>query len=135
MALAAAVGAALVLVNYENDLFGSFSLPAFRLPEISMPELDLRGRAGDAPVNSPVAAVEVALAPFESSGAADPIIQSVPFENCLDAIGDAVPGFGPPALLEDTSDRRVARFKLLEGAITVTCSRRDGTMTIERGLR
>jgi hypothetical protein len=60
-----------------------------------------------------------------------PFVQASSFADCRRTIDGTSQAFGPPAVLQDTSTRYVARFKLTEGIVTITCA--DGAMTIEQG--
>jgi hypothetical protein len=108
-----------------------FSMPQLEMPEIAVPEVDLRGRSEPAAESpSTIESITEGVATFPN--AEGPIVRSLSFESCLALLADTGARMGQePTLLENTADRRVARFKLLEGDVTVTCSRADGTMTIE----
>jgi hypothetical protein len=107
----------------------TLSLPDFDMPEVSMP--DLRGRAGPDEGVSDEAASEVVSAMLgELPTDGSPFVRPATREACIGTIDGSAQAFGPPALIEDTPERRVSRFKLLDGQITITCA--DGAMTIEQ---
>lgn len=137
---AAAIAAVVFLLPRENNWFGSwqapnFAMPEINIPEISMPEIDLRGLSGgDQPeTTSPItASVSEAVpgladAPHEDG---QPIVQQMPLDSCVSTIEQLTTAMGAPGLIEDTPQRRVVRFKLLEGNLTVTCA--AGAMTLEQ---
>ena len=135
LALAGVVGAAAILLMNSGDEPGQWQLPDFDLPTVDMPEIslpDLRGRE----VNNPAPARGNGTDPIgmmlsETPTDGSPLVQTVSLEDCRRTIDGASQSFGPPAVLQDTSARYVARFKLAEGAVTITCA--DGAMTIEQG--
>lgn len=108
---------------------------AFQLPNITWPDFSLRDQARqtEPPVTTSSEAIEAAIPSMIPTGpdANGRSVQSVPFESCLGVINDSANTFGQPAIIEATADRHVARFKLQSNEMTVTCSRPDGTMTIE----
>jgi len=139
LALAGAAGAVLILLTNQGDQSDSwrlpelslphFSLPDFETPEVSMP--DLRGRSASDPASAPDAQIDAISAMLgEPPTDGSPFVRPASLQACMGAIDGSAQAFGPPALIEDTPDRRVARFKLLDGQLTVTCA--DGTMTIEQ---
>jgi hypothetical protein len=134
LALAGAVGAAAILLMNSGDERGQWQLPDFDFPAVDMPEIsmpDLRGRedsnAAPAPgtTTDPMAMI-LNGPPTDGS----PFIQAASFEDCRRTIDGTSQAFGPPAVLQDTSARYVARFKLADGALTITCA--DGAMRIEQ---
>lgn len=67
-----------------------------------------------------------------STGVDGVITRPVPFKDCLALIFDTGNAVGvQPVLVEESTDRTVARLPLQEGGVTITCS--DGTMTIDSG--
>lgn len=134
----AAVGALVLWAALRSDGLRHFSwrMPEINLPNAAMP--DLRGRQ-NAPVNEPetpeneaVERITDPIAPLIGDGARS--VQSVPFETCSVMLDDFPATLGQPALIvEDSADRRVRRYKFLDGNLTLTCARADNTLTIERG--
>ncbi len=143
MAIGAVVALAFLLPRDAN-WFGTwqapnFSMPEINLPEITVPDLDLRGRSENSrpePQSPATAAIAENIAAFDEAPSenGDPMVRQVPFEACIGTITQTASALGPAALIEDTPERRVVRFKMIEGALTITCSRADGTMTIAQTL-
>lgn len=135
LALAGVVGAAAILLMNSGDEPGQWQLPDFDFPAVDMPEIslpDLRGREVTNPAPAPGSATDpIGMVFVDPPTDGSPLVQTVSFEDCRRTIDGASQSFGPPAVLQDMSARYVARFKLAEGAITITCA--DGAMTIERG--
>jgi hypothetical protein len=135
LALAGAVAAAAILLMNSGDDRGQWQLPDFELPTFDMPEisaLDLRGRETSNAAPGPGTATD-SMAMILNGPPADgsPFVQASSFADCRRTIDGTSQAFGPPAVLQDTSTRYVARFKLTEGIVTITCA--DGAMTIEQG--
>jgi len=139
VALVGAAGAALVLMTTQENQSGSWRLPEFSLPTLSLPDFDipevaladLRGRTASDVANAPDAQTDPMSAMLgEPPTDGSPLVRPASFQACIGTIDGSAQTFGPPALIEDTPDRRVARFKLLDGQLTVTCA--DGMMTIEQ---
>jgi hypothetical protein len=118
------------------------NLPDFRIPDIDVAAwFPPAPPAVDQAEQQPPATASISEIPGFSDdyGAVDPyaasadgsITRSVPFEACLETTAQ-LPMGGKPEVLEDNADRRVLRFHFGEGAMTITCSRRDQTMTIEQ---
>lgn len=139
--VAIVIGVALLLSGVGSGAGGAntwrmpeLSIPQIELPAITLPDLP-RAEQPEPPVtvefDESAAAIAEALVPDFDSG--NPVTQSVPFDDCMDTISRPESFFGPAIVVEDTADRRVARFKVQDGTITVTCSRTDGTMRIEQG--
>lgn len=113
-----------------------FALPEITLPQIRPPAFELPDfGANDNAQTRDAAAPEA----FESMPGAPPgvdfnvpLVEGVAFEDCVSAIEDAATVMGTPGVLEDSADRRVARFKTREGDMTFTCDRVDQTMRVER---
>ncbi len=120
--------------------FADWRMPQLSLPEISLPELEWPDfGSNETSVQLPDGAITQesieavpGIPPVASSDFGAPIVQSVPFETCLETTEGAIETIGSPIMLEDGPDRRVVRFKLLDGDITMTCARADGTMSIVR---
>jgi hypothetical protein len=136
LAIAAAVSLwAMRDSEWPNAFRFSWRMPDISLPEVVMPELDLRGRAPEAaqaPADPPDVTASVAepIAPFGSG--VGPIVQPVPFETCLAMVSEIGSSAGQePIVLEDSAARRVWRYKFQDGDIRMTCSRADNTLTIE----
>jgi hypothetical protein len=134
--IAAAAAAAFWVVSNREQLSTftqSFRLPAFETAEIAAP--DLRGRS-EPSANTPPATASIseeALSQAVGSMFPDgtsPTVREVDFGACVSMIADMTELMHQePTLVENTATRRVARFKLLEGDLTVTCA--DGQMTLE----
>ncbi len=135
VALAGAVGAAAILLMNSGSDLGQWRLPDFDLPTFDMPEIstpDLRGRETSNAAPSPgIATDPMAMILDGPPTNGSPLVQAASFADCRRTIDGTAQAFGPPAVLQDTSERYVARFKLAEGAITITCA--EGSMTIEQG--
>jgi hypothetical protein len=129
------VAIALLLPRDANWL-DAWQMPSISMPEMEMPDINLRGRSDETPAEAPAPqSVEVSegIAVGEPSPDGAPVVEQVSFERCLRIIENTASTLNAaPALLEDTSDRRAARFKVIEGSLTLTCSRPDGTLTIEQ---
>lgn len=131
-AIAGIIAAALG-VYLANNGGGEVLLPQFDMPRIAMPDIDLRGRSESISQQAPETeeAAEIladALLPDVDGNS----VQTVPFEDCIQTMESGLP-FGVPAIIEDTADRRVVRYKFLDGNLTVTCTRADSTLRIEQG--
>lgn len=136
----AAIAAIAFLLPRDTSWFGTWespniSMPQISMPEINMPNLDLRGRSDNAPpeAQSPTtAAISESIDGLGEAAPADggAMVREVPYETCLNTIEQSASAFGPPAIIDETPERRVVRFKVSEGALTITCSRADNTMTI-----
>lgn len=130
---------AVLVVGANGNMFGSsWRLPAFTMPELSMPEFRLPEMSDPASSDAP-ASVAIAESPTfnplaEPTTTADgATVQTMPFDSCLRTLESMADTFGQQtALIEDTADRRVASFKFLDSRLTVTCSRSEGTMTVQR---
>jgi hypothetical protein len=140
--LAILVGA-LLWTTRDGDWTRSFAdvrLPELSLPQIEMPEIDWPDfGSNDNSVQLPDGAITQesieaipGIPPVASSDFGAPIVQNVPFETCLETTEGAIEAIGSPIMLEDSPDRRVVRFKLLDGDITMTCARAEGTISIAR---
>lgn len=135
--IGAVVALAAVAANSSSFRLPDVTMPAFSLPEFTMPEFDLP-EAG-APDSSDTPSVAISEAPSfsplqEPTITADgATVRSMPFESCVQTLQSMADSFDQDvALVEDTADRRVANFKFIDSRLTVTCSRADGTMTVER---
>lgn len=123
-------------------------MPEFAIPQIELPEINLPDFGeSETSVQSPTQAQPQAAPPdmADASRVAEaaavvpgvsfdfdmPAVPGLPFEACLDIANEAAGGLGALAIVESGDDRRVMRFKTLEGGLTITCSRTDG-MQIER---
>jgi pimeloyl-ACP methyl ester carboxylesterase len=133
----AVIGAILFFAPGNGNWFSSFRLPDMRMPEISLPEVsapDLRGRAESDPLPPPPtpSVIEGMMTgdplPTDSLG---PVVQPMAFDDCLALTRDMPNADQYAILLEDTADRRVTRFKSPASNLTITCSRSDGTMTMQ----
>lgn len=128
-------GALLWAVRDDNAL----RMPEFALPEIEMPEIQWPDFAENAPTN------DVSVAPTTSAdnlGDASPVVEGpssdfempvvegASFEMCVGAIDQAAATLGPATVIENSADRRVVRFKTLQGDLTMSCI--DGTMRMEQ---
>jgi hypothetical protein len=136
-ALIVIVAAVVVLTMGPNGgALGNWRMPEFNLPEFSWPEMPAQAPQPSSPSVSE-ASEFAATFPGDPAASADPnapMVQAVPFESCLETIASTATSLGQPAaIIEDTAERRVARFKFLDSNLTVTCSRADGTMTIDSG--
>lgn len=131
------IGVALLL---SGDLFNGqgpswrlppIAMPAFELPQVTLPDLP-QPEETPPPATAQIAEHDIPFAldaaPAEPGA---PSVQSVPFDDCVAMITNGAMPFGEPVIVEDTPDLRVARFKFLEGDLTLTCSRPNGTMTID----
>jgi hypothetical protein len=131
--LAAFVALVVVAANGSSWRFPEFTMPEFSMPEFNLPE-------GAAPSESPPASVAISESPMfdplnEPTTAADgsSTVQAMPFESCVRAIESMSQSFGQEiTLVENTADRQVARFKFIDSRLTVTCSRSEGTMPVQR---
>jgi hypothetical protein len=137
VALIMIVAAIVVLTAGPNGGgLGNWRMPEFSLAEFSLPEMPAQAPQASSPSVSE-ASEYAATFPGDPAASADanaPMVQSVPFESCLETIATTATSLGQPAaIIEDTAERRVARFKFLDSNLTVTCSRADGTMTIDGG--
>jgi len=129
--------AGILIWNPGGDGANGWRMPEFALPEISLPEFELPDfesrQSTETPASSSISVTEDGVllpgAPNDASGA--PVVQNVPFETCVQMIEDS-PAFGEAIRVEDTAERRVVRFKTLHYNMTLTCSRADGTLSIER---
>jgi hypothetical protein len=135
-AIAGIIAAALALFVSNSDWrarLPEFALPQFEMPRIAMPGVNTRERpdviSQQAPAEDYAASAAEALFP---DGTRDSV-QSVPFENCIEMMESSATALGIPAVIEDNADRRVIRYKFLEGSLTVTCTRADNTLRIEQG--
>jgi hypothetical protein len=129
--LVAAVSVIVALAVGRNDWFGTFEFPEVRMPAVELPELDLRGRTESEPASAPPTPTN-ATAPIVDASLGQ-VSQGVQFETCVEMISESANGLGlQPIIVEDTSDRRVAVFKFVQGDLTMICSRSDSTMTIQR---
>lgn len=134
IALAGAVAAVAVLLMNSGDELGQWQWPDFDLPAFDMPEMsapDLRGRETSNAAPAPAATDPMAMILNGPAANGSPFVQASSFADCRRTIDGTSQAFGPPAVLQDASTRYVARFKLAEGAVTITCA--DGSMTIEQG--
>lgn len=134
-------GALLWAVRDDNAL----RMPELALPDIEMPEIQWPDFAeNEQDVQSPPApggmadASTVAEASPVVPGPITPefnmpAIEGVSFEACVGAIEQAADALGPAMVVESSNDRRVVRFKTVQGDLTMTCSRADGTMRMEQG--
>ena len=131
-----AIVAIALLLPRDANWFGAWQTPSISMPEIEMPDINLRGRSEEIPAETPAPqSVDMSegIAVGEPSPDGAPVVQQVQYGTCLRIIENTASTLNaPPALLEDTADRRVARFKVLEGSLTLSCSRPDGTLTIEQ---
>lgn len=132
--LAVVISAALWATSEDRGapLFAGWRLPEISLPEIEWPDLgaDEQGVPQSASTQESIEAAIPGL-----SGANDfsaPLVQSASFDTCVETAANAANTLGPPIMLEDTADRRVVRFKLLDGDVTITCAGADQTLIIER---
>jgi hypothetical protein len=137
VALIMIVAAIVVLTAGPNGGgLGNWRMPEFSLAEFSLPEMPAQAPQASSPSVSE-ASEYAATFPGDPAASADanaPMVQSAPFESCLETIATTATSLGQPAaIIEDTAERRVARFKFLDSNLTVTCSRADGTMTIDGG--
>lgn len=138
-------GALLWAVRDDNGLsFDNWRMPELAMPEIEMPEVDWPDFGESAPAapsqaqpqppppdmadagNVAEARVVVPGVTFEM-----PATPGLPFEACLEIANEAASGLAALSVVESSDDRRVMRFKTLEGGLTITCSRADG-LQIER---
>ena len=125
---------ALVVVAANGSMLGS----SWRLPEITMPEFSMPAfmpPEGPTPSESVAISEAPTFDPLsEPTTAADgSTVQSMPFESCVRTLEGMADSFGQAAaFVEDTAERRVASFKFLDSRLTVTCSRSEGTMTVQR---
>ena len=133
-----AIVAVLVVGANSNILGAAWRLPAFTMPELNMPEFSLPDMSDPASSNAP-ASVAIAESPTfdplaEPTTTADgAAVQAMPFDSCLRTLESMADSFGQETtFIEDTADRRVASFKFLDSRLTVTCSRSEGTMTVQR---
>jgi hypothetical protein len=129
LAYAAIAAGALFLIS----IGANWRLPQFDMPRIAMPDIDLRDNSGSISQQAPATneAAEIladALLPDVDGDS----VQTVPFEDCIQTMESGLP-FGVPTTIEDTADRRVVRYKFLDGNLTVTCTRADSTLRIEQG--
>jgi hypothetical protein len=60
-----------------------------------------------------------------------PVMEGVDFETCVETINSAASALGPAIVIEDDANRRVVRFKTVQGDLTMSCV--DGTMRMEQG--
>jgi hypothetical protein len=131
-----AIVAIALLLPRDANWFGDWQVPSITMPEIEMPNLNLRGRSNENPAQTPApqsVKVSEGIAVGEPSPDGAPVVQQVSFDRCLRIIENTASTLNAaPALLEDTADRRVARFKVIEGNLTLSCSRPDGTLTVEQ---
>ena len=114
-------------IIFSGDRLGSRE-QSTRLPEIAL-------RGGEEP--PPPEASEDIAAPSPDLFSADldgPVTRPVPFKDCLSLIFDTGNMAGiEPVLTEQSAGRVIARLPRQDGGVTITCSARDGTMTIEHG--
>jgi hypothetical protein len=136
------VGAAVAIwITRDDD--GGIALPSWRMPElnlpqvsmpdISMPDFELRGRQTDQPAQVPdmIASDDGAMTSHAADAA--PTARAVPFEVCATILVETGNRIGnEPVLVEDSAQRRVARYALPQGHLTITCAR-DNTMLIAQG--
>ncbi|MDZ4693261.1 hypothetical protein [Terricaulis sp.] len=134
LGLAAFVGLAVALAVH---VFGD---RAWRLPTVSMPQIEMPQVAARAPEREAHPAAPPAEIPGEEFAArvdsamspeGGTSVRSVPFGDCLRLIDNMGSTFVEPIVIEDTSDRRMLRYKFEDGDLTLTCSRADNTMTIQ----
>lgn len=97
-----------------------FSLPEFRLPDFTR--------------NQSLASESAAVSEMLSAAGGPIAQQQVPFDTCVSMRDEAANAFGQQALfsVESTDDRQIAVLKFPEGDLTITCSRADETMIVER---
>lgn len=98
------------------------------MPQINLPDWGSDG-AGD--VSSQTAPITASVSELPSSLGQPMTEMPANLEMCQSTIAQAANAISQqPILIEDTSDRRVAVFKFIDGDLTVTCA--DGSMRMER---
>jgi hypothetical protein len=140
--VAAVAIVAIVMLSPGDDRSNAsgrgWQMPDFTMPQITLPEFDFSPPSDVISQQAPTPSADVpaAVAAAMGDALANPDVpisqQQVPFETCLSVLTDSANALGDPILIEDTNDRRVGVFKFLEGDLTVTCSRTDGTMTVQQ---
>lgn len=130
-----AIVAIALLLPRDANWFGTWEAPNISMPQIDMPDIDLRGRSDNTPPeaqSSAPAAIAESIDALNEAAPADgnALVRQVPYEACLGTIEQSTSAFGPPAMIEDSAERRVVRFKVSESALTITCTRADNTMII-----
>lgn len=134
-----AVGAVALLWNAQENSdwrtawrMPEFSLPQLSMPDISMPDFDLPDLAQSDPqtqTSDVLSSVADSLPPGAPRLSATP--QPVPYETCIEMLTDMPSPNGQLPIIEDIEDGRLGRIKLLEGNLTMICSRSNDTLTIE----
>lgn len=126
------IGALALLAPGDDDWMAeigrSWRMPDISLPEMGMPDIDLRGRSE--PTRDPGPIGELAAISEIAGEPGEPLVrQNVGFEACAGTIAETAGVVGQePSLIEDEGERRVAVFKFLSGDLTITCA--DGAMTV-----
>jgi hypothetical protein len=132
-----AIVAGIVIWNPGGESAGSWRLPEFRMPEITLPEFaspdasTSEDNASTLATSADIAEEASPLPPAPDFSGGAPVVRNVPFETCVGML-DNSSALGPQIIVEDDADRRIVRFKLQNGNMTMTCSRADSTMTVER---
>lgn len=143
-------GALLWAVRDDNGVsFDGWRMPELAMPQIELPEIqwpDFAENESNAPsqgqpqpapegmadASAVPEAVAVVRGPNMPESSA-PAFEGLPLEQCLAMLNEAANAVGPGMLIEDSDVQRVVRFKTLQGDLTMTCSRVDGTLRVEQG--
>lgn len=137
-------GALLWAVRDENELsFDSWRMPEFAMPQLELPEIQWPDFAQNEAESQPPPegmteastlpeAIAVVRGPNMPEFSA-PAVAGPTLGQCMAMLDEAANAVGPGIVIEDSDARRVVRFKTLQGDLTMTCSRVDGTMRVEQG--
>ncbi|HVK81538.1 MAG TPA: hypothetical protein VM915_13105 [Verrucomicrobiae bacterium] len=140
-------GALFWTVRDDNGLsFDNWRMPELAMPQMDVPEIqwpDFAENEAAAPSQGHPQPAPADMADGSAIAEASPVVPGVtfdfvasavpgmPFEACLEIANQAAGGLGALSVVESSDDRRVMRFKTLEGGLTIGCSRADG-MQVER---
>lgn len=112
-----------------------FAMPEMELPEINWPDFASNepdaASAQDGMSDASEISEASAVVPGRALDIDMQVVDGVPFETCVGAITQTAAALGPATIIEDGANRRIVRFKTLQGDLTMSCV--DGTMRMEQG--